>query len=383
MRSIRLRPLALGCLLLFATAAAPDPARAEPVGPGGGEGRVRVVAIGHIVLGTDTPKRWRPRDEGRHLFDALAPVLQAGDIALGNVAGVFATGGVERRHADDAHAFSFRMSPALVPRLVEAGLDVVQVANNHALDFGDAAFDESVGHLRAAGLDVIGLVGAVHRETVHGVRVAIVGFTQPYREDFASHLDVERAGDVVAALAAEADVVVACFHGGGEGAEALHTPDRKEYLATSKEYRGNVVELARTLVDRGASLVVGFGAHHVRAMEWYRGRLIAYALGNGVTYGPFNLRSPNRMAAALDVTFGADGGIEEARIHPFLLRYPGFPVPDGRGWTYSHVRRLSRADFPASGTRVLADGRLVPPDAGAREQAGPASSRVGGPRAAP
>ena len=191
---------------------------------------------------------------------------------------------------------------------------------------------------------------------------------------------MERAGDVVAEVAKTADVVIACFHGGGEGPEALHTPDGKEYLATSKEYRGTVVQLARTLVDRGASLVVGFGAHHVRAMEWYRGRLIAYALGNGVTYGPFNLRHPNRLSAALDVTFGADGHIEDARIHPYMMRYPGYPVPDMRGWTWAHVRKLSREDFPASGTLVLDDGRLAAPTAA---PAAGAASQVAGPQRAP
>jgi hypothetical protein len=243
--------------------------------------------------------------------------------------------------------------------LVEAGLDAVQVANNHALDFGRAAFDESLGHLEALGIAPIGLSDKVWRTRVNGVEVGVIGFSGPYLPSFASHHDIARAGDAVAALAHEVDVVIVLFYGGGEGVGVGERSEGGE-VRTRVQYRRHIIRLARHLVDRGADLVAGFGAHHVRAMEWHKGRLIAYCLGNGVTWGPFNLSPPNPLALVLEVTFDGRGAIASARAHPFRMRYPGVPRPDPASGVFAHLRRVSEEDLPASATHVDADGFLRP-----------------------
>ena len=64
------------------------------------------------------------------------------------------------------------------------------------------------------------------------------------------------------------------------------TREREYYYG---ENRGNVYELAHLMVDHGADVILGHGAHVVRAIEVYNQRVIAYSLGNFLTYSRFNL----------------------------------------------------------------------------------------------
>ena len=72
------------------------------------------------------------------------------------------------------------------------------------------------------------------------------------------------------------------IHAGAEGADQLHTPYGSQYYLG--ENRGNARAFAHAVIDAGASIVLGSGPHVIRGIERYRGRLIAYSLGNFVGY---------------------------------------------------------------------------------------------------
>src|SRR4029079_4437742 len=87
-----------------------------------------------------------------------------------------------------------------------------------------------------------------------------------------------------------ADLVVVTMHAGAEGSDHQHVrPGNECFLG---ENRGNSVAFAHSVVRAGADLVVGTGPHVLRGMEWYRGRLIAYSLGNFAGYDVFSLGGP-------------------------------------------------------------------------------------------
>ena len=109
-----------------------------------------------------------------------------------------------------------------------------------------------------------------------GRRIAFVGFSS-YAWS-ASINDFAGVGALVRRAARRADLVVAFFHGGAEGAGKVHVPHG--YETAFGENRGNLRRFARRAVDAGADLVLGSGPHVLRGMELYRGRLIAYSLGN-------------------------------------------------------------------------------------------------------
>ena len=93
----------------------------------------------------------------------------------------------------------------------------------------------------------------------------------------------------VAVVAAIHDELLA-DHGGAEGTNATHVPQGVEKFLG--ENRGDLRKFSRAVIDAGADLVIGHGPHVLRGMEIYKGRLIAYSLGNFSTWETFSLRGP-------------------------------------------------------------------------------------------
>lgn len=326
---------------------------------------VSVVAVGHIVMATAYPPGAPslPPRQGHTLFAGVKDTLGAADVAFGNLAAPISDRGSTRKRADGVNVFAFRTPSSFAPRLREAGFDVLNAANNHILDFGPEAYQDTLSQLDRLGIGHVGRKGEVWKTTVNGIRVSFLGFTQPYRDFFESHHNIPAAAAIVRRAAADTDVLVVGFHGGTEGAGSLHTPRGPERLGS--EYRGEVVKLARALVDAGAHLVVGFGPHLPRAMEFHRHRLIAYSLGNFATYGPFNLKGAGGLSLILEARFDVTGALVAARIHPLKVEKPGIPKPDPVGATLAHLRALSREDFPESYPCIAGNGIVSERDRGA------------------
>jgi hypothetical protein len=123
------------------------------------------------------------------------------------------------------------------------------------------------------------------------------------------------------------------------------------------------MRFSRAVVDAGADLVVGHGPHVLRGMEWYRGRLIAYSLGNFAGYKVFSLGGPLSVSAILRVTLRSDGTFETGTIVPTRLVGEGVPALDPAEAAHGVVRDLSRADFGARAVKVDANGVLARPPA--------------------
>ncbi|MEL6546220.1 MAG: CapA family protein, partial [Myxococcota bacterium] len=109
--------------------------------------------------------------------------------------------------------------------------------------------------------------------------------------------------------------------------------------------RGNVYELAHTLVDAGADLVFGHGPHVLRGMEIYKGRFIAYSLGNFSSYKTFNLSRNLGWSTVANVTIAPNGVALEAKLNPVIIVDPGRPVKDKKKRAIKEIRRLSKEDF--------------------------------------
>jgi len=354
MARISLRMLVVVSLAVasFAAAAVSTPASARS------RKTVTIAAVGHIVIGTDFPdkSRFLAPGAGEGLIDEVAPLLRSADLSLGNLAATLSTRGKVKPFVDGIRRFAFRTPPRYAPVLAKLGLDCVLAANNHILDFGQDAYADTIDLLNGMGIAQVGLIDQVHVTRIRGIRVAVVGYTQPYREDFQSHHDIEAAAVGMAKLAAENDIVVVLVHGGGEGKDAFHVKRGKEFAGA--EYRGRIVDFAHRMIDVGADLVIGYGAHAPRAMELYNGRIIAYSLGNFLTYGPFDLHAPNYLSAVLQVTLDKKGELVESQIVPLRLKFPGAPSFDPKGRTVNYLRRMSKADFPESPLTFLDDGTI-------------------------
>ncbi len=338
----------------------PLPAQA-PEAPETALPTVRLVFTGDINLGTRTLDDGLPPDSGRTLF-AQVDTLLRGDLVIGNFEGVLSDSGESAKcRKDSTTCYAFATPTWLAPRLVEAGFTHLNLANNHANDFGldwrlhtQRVFD-SLGLRRYGPLEAIVIQPVWAGETP--VVVGLIGFsTYPFAYDL---LDFARSRTVVDSIRRYVDLLVVTFHGGSEGAGATRLPDGPETMAG--EPRGNLRRWARAVIDAGADAVVGHGPHVLRGVEFHRGKPIFYSLGNFATYRGFNLESPRDLTAVLQLDLRADGSTAAARLVP-LRQLPGSgPAPDSTGAALELVRRVTRRDFERTGARIGAGGEVLPP----------------------
>jgi hypothetical protein len=156
------------------------------------------------------------------------------------------------------------------------------------------------------------------------------------------------------------DIVVVSFHGGAEGRDVTRLPFAdEEYYG---EPRGDVVRVARMVVDAGADLVIGHGPHVVRAMERYNDRLIAYSLGNFATYYGISVAGIKGVAPILIATLDEQGRFVEGEIISTHQLRPAGPTPDPDERALKLIRGLSIEDFGNPGLTFHPDGRITPAD---------------------
>lgn len=341
-----------------------EPAPPAPPEPPRAGAPISLAAVGDIMLGSTFPDETGgllPPEDGALLLREVTPILEQADVAFGNLEGPLVDGGTSEKCARSkpGRCYAFRVPTRYARHLAGAGLDVLSLANNHVGDFGDEGRSSTRAALDALGIGYAGAPGEVARLDVRGVRLALVAFsTSPGTNDLR---DLAEAARIVEAAGRDADLVVVSFHGGAEGADRQRVPPGKEEFLG--EDRGDLRAFARAVVDAGADLVLGHGPHVVRGMEVYRGRLVAYSLGNFATYGGFNLSGPNGLSLVLEVRLARDGAFLGGRIHPARQERPGGPRLDPQGAVIPVVRRLSEDDFGASAVRVGDDGALEPPAA--------------------
>lgn len=368
---------------LFGCASAPGPASSQTRGSEGEAGDehafdleydpeeepvpeprpLRLMAVGDIMLGSTYPNidgRDLPMDDRpAGIMAPLAPLLSSADLALGNLEGVLVSHDEPgtRAKCDDrvAGCFAFRMAPQLGRWLVEAGFDVLSLANNHILDFGEAAREATRRHLDGLGIAHTGKRGDIARVVVDGRRVSVIGMSV-YEHSYDLN-DLAEATRVITEETARADIVVVSMHAGAEGPERMKVPHGPERFLGRN--RGDLRKFAKAAVAAGADLIVGHGPHVPRGMELIDGRLVAYSLANFATWKRFNLDGPNGLAFVLEVELAADGRFLRGKAHPILQRPPGGPEVDRDAAVLPILRRLSLEDFPETGVEVGADGVIA------------------------
>lgn len=353
-------------------------------------GSITIAAVGDIMLGSPVPDDTRmPPKDGEGMLSAVAPILSAADIAFGNLEGPLADSGFSekcrppkppkspesveslealepttsqkpakpRKVPPSPRCFSFRMPTRYAKHLKDAGFDVVSLANNHAGDFGDAGRATSRKALDAVGIKHAGSdrfsFSTAYLE-VNSLKIAVIGFA--HNNIVPNVNDLITARRLVTEADKTADIVIVSFHGGAEGVGAQNVPPRTEIFLGEK--RGNLPLFSRTVIDAGADLVLGHGPHVLRGLEIYRGRLIAYSLGNFATYGWFRLEAETALTMILELRLADDGQFLGGRIHPARLEGRGIPAFDPTGEAVRKVRSLSIADFPRSAPLIADDGTI-------------------------
>ena len=284
------------------------------------EPTITLAAVGDIMLGRSIGEVLQ-RNPGSTPFAGIIQQLRAPDVTVGNLECALGTDGEPA-----AKGYTFLGPPASAAVLADAGFDMVSLANNHSLDFGPRALDETIRLLDTAGIGHAGAgrdAAAAHRPaliTANGLRLAFLAYVNVPVEgggfDTASWeatgdrpgLAWARPNDIAADVAAarpQADLVIVVLHSGIEGQQ---TPDEAQRTA------------AYAAIDAGAALVIGAHPHVLQGVERYHGGLIAYSLGNIVFDG---LWGDENESAILRVTLTREG-VRNVAWTPVIL-HGGYP----------------------------------------------------------
>ena len=345
---LRVAEVVLLAAVVLLPTAQPAAGRALPA-----RGPVTIAWGGDTVLGSTYGM---PPDRGRGMLARVAPVFRAADVGWLNLEEALSNGSAAKcAGSQPGTCFAFGAPVSFASTLPASGIRIVNLANNHAADYGEAGEASTLAALRAAHVAWDGKPGQIQILRVRGLRIAFLGFA-PY--PWASRLDrIPAAVALVKRAAARADLVVVAIHAGAEGSTAVHVPAGTEYFLG--ENRGASRAFAHAVIDAGADLVVGSGPHVIRGVQWYRGRLIAYSLGNLAGWRTFGMGGTLSESAIITVTLRADGSIAAAHWTSLELEGPGVPVLDSRNASLKLVAQLSREDFGSSGARFAADGSIV------------------------
>lgn len=316
---------------------------------------LQIVGVGDIMMGSNYPTPGvLPPNDGRELMKEVQSVLASADVTFGNLEGVLLTeGGTPKTCRDPKVCYVFRSPNHYVQNLVDAGFDLISLANNHAGDFGEGGRKNTMKLLEQAGIQHAGQLTQPYTVLQkEGVRYGLLALAP--NSGCVDINDLELARKYVTHLDSVSDIVIVSFHGGAEGPQHQHVPRKEEYYYG--ENRGDVYRLAHTLIDAGADVIFGHGPHVTRAIEVYKDRFIAYSLGNFCTFGGMNVSGPNGWAPIINVHTTRQGAFLKAHITA-TWQMPRSPVKvDTEKRVIKRIQQLTKEDFPESTLQINDDG---------------------------
>ncbi|MDR3310256.1 MAG: CapA family protein [Oscillospiraceae bacterium] len=309
-----------------------------------------VIAVGGDVLPTgNIGKKIAAGLYADILDETTAARFREADIALINLE----TSVSERGTPIPGKAYTFRSEPENLSFLTDwLGVDCVSLANNHTPDWGWDAFDDTLTYLDEYGIARIGAgrdladAAAPYIAEVNGLKIAIFAANQvnsysdwPATDKKAGQLisrDAKKLGilgENIAKVRGEVDYIIAFFHW---GIELDTTPSSMQ------------TSMAHALIDAGVDVVLGAHPHVVQSFEYYKGKPIAYSVGNFL----FNARNPETCVLYIHID-GAEVNIE---IVPMNIKSTLTSIAAGD----AGAAKLAKWSAISIGAVISEDGMLFP-----------------------
>jgi hypothetical protein len=237
----------------------------------------------------------------------------------------------------------------------EAGFDILSIANNHVGDFGEGGRKNTVKLLVEAEIKFAGLTEYPFTTfEKNGIKYGFCAFAP--NNGTININDTKNATTIVRHLDSICDIVIVSFHGGAEGSTRSHITRFDEIFLG--ENRGNPYEFARAVIDAGADVVFGHGPHVTRAIDIYKGRFIAYSMGNFATYGRFNLKGLCGIAPIIKLFVNKKGEFLSGNIYSIKQIGEGGPIIDDDQMALKEVINLTQSDIPESPIIIKPNGLI-------------------------
>ncbi len=248
---------------------------------GGSASPITVVVIGDVMLGRSV--------EGLSLahgfdypFRHTADIFSGADAVFANLEGPVPL--VHER--TPAYSFRFSFRPESIRALYGAGVNVVTLANNHAVDFGEEGYSNTVAELAKEGIGFTGHPVRIGEDlaftkTIRGRELRFLGLNDTYHP-----ININEASAFVRDSKKDGAFVIVAVHWG------------EEYQNVSNERQQR---LGRALVDAGADAVIGHHPHVAEEIEMYRGKPIFYSLGNFIFDQYFSEETQQGLAVKIAI----------------------------------------------------------------------------------
>lgn len=321
------------------------------------------VGVGDIMMGLNYPDESPvlPPEDGALIFADVKSILQDATLTIGNLEGVLLDlGGTPKRCSNPKLCYAFRMPERYVNHLVDAGFDLLSVANNHSGDFGPTGRETSQEVLKKAGLGFAGFEGMSEKYYLEkdGIRYGFTAFS--VNNGTLRVTDAAKAKQVISDLRDSSDIVIVSMHIGAEGKKFNRITRKTEHFVG--ENRGNPYAFARLAIDAGADIVFGHGPHVARAIDLYKGKFIAYSLGNFATSTSVNITGVSGYAPIIKIKTNKNGDFLEGQIYSAIQQGPDGarrPLLDTTGACISEIKKLTEKDIPEAKIVIEKDGKIV------------------------
>lgn len=310
-------------------------------------GVVSVAAVGDMQFDRGV-RALVAREGGAAPLKWIAADLRNADVTIGNLESSLSDKGRPDPHKD----VTLHGAPAGVEGLRASGFDLVSMANNHVLDYGPAALTDTVRRLDSAGIAHAGAgkdAAAAWRPAIverNGKRIAFLSFSDVVHPGFAAGAhrpglapalgDFSAVTSAIRAARRKADYVIVAFHWG------------VEYQSRTT---GGQIRQAHKAIDAGADLVLAHHPHVIQGVETYKGRLIAYSLGDFV-FDHFSRATGETFVLRAALT---PRGVTEARLVPAFISADGTPQVVAGSAADSILARL-KAMSAKLNTKLTIDG---------------------------
>ena len=282
-------------------------------------------------------------------FGPIISVLKAADFTAVNLETP-----VTSRGQPQPKTYHFATTPGAFTALRDAGVDLVTMANNHILDYGQTGLADTLAAAKAAHFPYVGAgvnaaaAWAPYVTTINGTKIAIVGVSQvaelasswvatAHRPGEANAINLGQTLAAVRAAKRLARIVVVFMHWGTEG---MACPDQ------------NQLSLAPKLAAAGASIIIGAHAHMLQGSGWLGHTFVAYGMGNFLWWE----HSYSTATGVLKLTLHRHAPLT-ARFIPAVVSGTGQPIVD-----QSAVARRDLAHYASLRART---GLSASPPAGA------------------
>ncbi len=272
-------------------------------------GEISIILLGDYLPAASAAPVIR-RKGYSYTFSGVRDALQETDIIFLNLETPLSGGGT----AHENKQYVFHADPEAAEAMRSAGVRVVSLANNHIMDYGPDALDDTLKSLRSAGIAHVGAGRTLSEASmpaafrIRNMNTAFLAFSNTFPKDFwakkgspgtffGSDWAVKRA---VKAAAGTGPLIVS-FHWG------------EELARQPKEYQ---IYLAHLAIDSGADLVVGHHPHVPQPIEIYRGKPILYSLGN-FSFGSYSSNATEGLMVKAFI--GLDEICTKLEVYPLLV----------------------------------------------------------------